>query len=80
MLSVAAPGGARQVDSDLDVGDAITAVLVSGPAHAASFALSANGSFGYTPAADFSGPDSFSYKARDSHNARVGDGDGLADW
>jgi len=37
-------------DTDLD-GDPLTAILVTGPMHAGSFALSANGSFTYTPAA-----------------------------
>ena len=54
-------------DSDSDPGDTITAVLVAGPSHAASFALNANGSFNYAPAADYNGGDSFTYKARDSH-------------
>ena len=35
-------------DADVD-GDTITAVLVSGPSHAASFTLNADGSFSYTP-------------------------------
>jgi VCBS repeat-containing protein len=43
----------------------LTATLVSGPAHAASFTLNADGSFAYTPAADFNGSDSFTYKAND---------------
>ena len=67
-LNVAAPGVLAN-DSDPDTGDTLTAVLVSGPSHAASFALNANGSFSYTPAANYNGPDSFSYMARDSHNA-----------
>ena len=65
-LTVAAPGVLGN-DSDSDPGDTITAVLVAGPSHAASFALNANGSFNYTPAADYNGGDSFTYKARDSH-------------
>ena len=36
-----------------------------GPSHAASFSLNANGSFSYTPAADYNGTDSFTYKAND---------------
>ena len=51
-------------DSDLDV-EPLAAVLVSGPAHGA-LTLNANGSFTYTPAADFNGADSFSYKANDT--------------
>ncbi len=56
-------------DSDPDTGDSITAVLVTGPANAASFAFNANGSFNYTPNSNFNGSDSFTYKARDNHNA-----------
>src|SRR6185437_2499679 len=50
-------------DSDVD-GDALSAILVSGPAHG-SLTLNADGSFTYTPAADYNGPDSFTYKAND---------------
>ena len=50
-------------DSDLD-SDSLTAVLVSGPAHG-TVSLSADGSFTYTPHANFSGPDSFTYSAFD---------------
>jgi large repetitive protein len=62
-LSVAAPGVLGN-DSDVD-SPTIHAVLVSGPSHAASFALNANGSFSYTPAANYNGSDSFTYKAND---------------
>ncbi|MBA3528234.1 MAG: tandem-95 repeat protein, partial [Propionibacteriaceae bacterium] len=37
--------------------------LVSGPNHAASFTLDKDGSFTYTPVANFNGPDTFKYKA-----------------
>ena len=50
-------------DSDLD-GDPLTAVLVSGPANGA-LTLNANGSFSYTPNANFNGSDSFTYRAND---------------
>src|SRR6185369_14863209 len=36
-------------------------VLVTPPAHAASFTLNNDGSFSYTPAANYNGPDSFKY-------------------
>ena len=39
---------------------------MSGPTHAVSFTLNANGSFTYTPAANYNGPDSFTYRARDA--------------
>jgi VCBS repeat-containing protein len=61
-LTVIAPGVLGD-DSDVD-GDTLTAVLVSGPAHG-TVALNANGSFSYTPARNYSGPDSFTYKASD---------------
>jgi hypothetical protein len=51
-------------DTDPD-DDALTAAIVTGPSHAASFALNPNGSFSYTAAANYNGPDSFSYKASD---------------
>ena len=67
-LTVTAPGVLAN-DSDPNAGDTITAVLVSGPSQAASFSLNSDGSFSYTPSSNFNGSDSFTYKARDSHNA-----------
>src|SRR5207249_2945099 len=61
-LSVSAPGVLSN-DTDVD-GDALTAVLVTGPAHG-SLTLNANGSFSYTPAPNYNGADSFKYKAND---------------
>src|SRR5207302_1545755 len=61
-ISVAAPGVLGN-DTDVD-GDSLTAVLVAGPAHG-SLTLNANGSFSYTPAANYNGSDSFTYKAND---------------
>jgi len=61
-LTVAAAGVLAN-DTDLD-GDALTAVLVSGPA-SGTLALNANGSFTYTPTANFNGTDSFVYRASD---------------
>ena len=43
----------------------LTATLLSGPAHATSFSLNTDGSFNYTPAANFSGADTFVYRAFD---------------
>jgi VCBS repeat-containing protein len=61
-LSVAAPGVlGNDVDGD---GDGLTAVLVAGPAHG-TLNVNADGSFTYTPAPDFNGSDSFTYKAGD---------------
>src|SRR5262249_42227890 len=50
-------------DNDVD-GDALNAVLVGGTAHGALI-LNPDGSFTYTPNADYNGPDSFTYKAND---------------
>jgi uncharacterized protein len=61
-LNVAAPGVLSN-DSDVDF-DSLTAVLVSGASHG-TLTLNANGSFSYTPALNYNGPDSFTYKVSD---------------
>ncbi len=61
-LTPAAPGVLGN-DSDGDA-DPITAVLVTGPSHGA-LTLNADGSFTYTPADNYAGPDSFTYRATD---------------
>jgi VCBS repeat-containing protein len=65
-LTIAGPGLLAN-DGDVD-GDSFTAVLDSGPAHG-TLSLNADGSFNYTPDADYYGSDSFSYQARDSSAA-----------
>ena len=67
-LAVSVIGGVLHNDSDPD-NDALTAVLVSNPSHAQSFQLNADGSFSYTPVANYNGTDSFTYKARDPSGA-----------
>ena len=62
VLTVAAPGVLGN-DTDVD-GDALTAALVSGPANGL-LTLNTDGSFSFTPNADFNGSDSFSYMAQD---------------
>ena len=63
-LTIAAPGVLGN-DSDPD-GTAPTAVLVAGPLPAqGTLTLSANGGFTFTPASNFSGPASFTYRASD---------------
>jgi VCBS repeat-containing protein len=62
VLSVEAPGVLTN-DTDVD-GNALHAVLVDGPAHG-SLTLNADGSFGYSPATNYIGGDSFNYKAND---------------
>ena len=50
-------------DTDID-GDALTALLVTGVSHGA-LSLNPDGSFTYTPATNYNGSDSFTYRARD---------------
>src|SRR5205814_1691602 len=63
-LSVSAPGVLAN-DSDVEA-DPLSAVLVSSPAHGA-LTFNSDGSFSYTPAADYNGSDSFTYKANDGN-------------
>src|SRR5437879_13250470 len=65
LLAVPAASGVLTNDTDAD-GDKLTAELVSGPTHAATFTLNPDGSFSYTPVPGYIGPDSFTYRARDS--------------
>src|SRR5690606_12118919 len=63
-LNVAAPGVLAN-DTDAE-NDALSAVLVAGPAHAAAFTLHADGSFDYThDGSETPLQDSFSYQASD---------------
>ncbi|MCX7843915.1 MAG: cadherin-like domain-containing protein, partial [Candidatus Bipolaricaulota bacterium] len=65
-LSVSAPGVLAN-DSDPD-GDALTAELVSGPTQG-TLTLNPNGSFTYTPPANWTGTTTFTYRAKDTSNA-----------
>ncbi|WP_264060738.1 Ig-like domain-containing protein [Mycolicibacterium psychrotolerans] len=66
-LTVTAPG---VLANDTDPGGgALTAQLVAGPSHAQAFTLNTNGSFTYTPTPDWSGTDTFTYRALDSQGA-----------
>jgi VCBS repeat-containing protein len=61
-LTVSAPG---VLNNDTDVErDPLSAALVSGPSHG-TLKLNSNGSFTYSPAANYNGADSFTYKAND---------------
>ena len=62
-LTVAASAGVLANDTDAD-GDALSSVRVGGPAHGV-LTLNADGSFSYTPTANYFGTDSFTYKAND---------------
>ncbi len=61
-LTIAAPGVLAN-DSDAD-GSALSAVLVAGPSHG-GLTLNPDGSFAYTPDANFNGTDVFTYNASD---------------
>lgn len=50
--------------SDVDGGDTLTATVVNGPSNG-SLTLNADGTFTYTPNANFNGTDSFTYKVND---------------
>ena len=60
-----APAGVLGNDTDGD-GDALAAAPASDPAHG-SLTLNGDGSFSYTPAPDYHGSDSFTYRASDGH-------------
>ena len=62
-LTIDAAGGVLANDTDAD-GDPLTAAVVSGPANG-TLTLNADGSFNYTPNANFNGSDSFTYTASD---------------
>lgn len=62
-LTVSGVAGVLVNDSDIE-GSSLTAALLNGPAHG-SLTFNSNGSFEYTPDADYSGSDSFTYKAND---------------
>jgi uncharacterized repeat protein (TIGR01451 family) len=62
VLMVSAPGVLGN-DSDPD-SDALITILSSGPAHG-TLALNADGGFTYTPSTNYSGVDSFTYRASD---------------
>lgn len=59
-ITVTAPG---VLSNDTDVDGPASATTLVGPAHGA-LSLNANGSFTYTPHANFNGNDSFSYRAQ----------------
>ena len=58
--------GVLSNDTDVD-GDALTADLVATTANG-TLTLNADGSFEYTPTADYHGPDSFTYQANDTQD------------
>ena len=64
-LEVDVSSGVLSNDTDADVGDVLSAVLVSDASNG-TLVLNSDGSFTYTPDADFSGTDSFDYVANDT--------------
>ena len=62
-LTVSPVDGVLANDTDVD-GDALSAAVVTGPSNG-SLTLNADGSFTYTPNANFNGADSFTYTASD---------------
>lgn len=67
VLNVLAASGVLANDQDYE-GDALTAELSAGPTQG-SLSLASDGSFVYTPAPGYRGPDSFTYLARDAYGA-----------
>lgn len=64
-LVVSAANGVLANDTDPDTGTTLTAALVGSAAHG-NVALQADGSFTFTPAANYSGTATFTYQARDA--------------
>jgi VCBS repeat-containing protein len=55
--------GGSVLSNDTDPNGTPTATLIGSPGHASSFTLNGNGTFNYTPANTYFGPDSFTYQA-----------------
>ena len=68
-LTVDAAGGVLNNDTDAD-SDTLTAVVVLQPSHG-TLTLNTDGSFVYTPDADYSGDDAFTYMANDGFTDSV---------
>ncbi|MFM9964548.1 MAG: DUF2341 domain-containing protein [Planctomycetaceae bacterium] len=68
-----APTYGGVIGNDMEVDSSrLSATLVTGPSNAASFSFNADGTFAYTPLANFSGTDSFTYLVNDgSFNSNV---------
>ena len=64
VLTVPVATGVLANDVDVDTGAVLTAVKVTNPLHGA-VVLNADGSFTYTPTANYNGADSFTYVAND---------------
>lgn len=62
---LAFPGTVATLASDVDV-DTLTFTVVTAPVHG-KLTLNSNGTFTYTPNANYNGPDQFTFKANDTH-------------
>ena len=62
--TIDAASGVLANDTDVDVGDTLTASVVD-DAHHGSLSLNGDGSFTYTPDATFTGSDTFTYRVND---------------
>lgn len=67
VLTMKATAGVLHNDTDVN-NDALTAMLVDGPSHG-TLSLQADGGLTYTPQANYSGVDSFTYVPRDGTSA-----------
>ena len=65
--SAAVNGDLRNISSDAD-GDALAFAVTSGPNHG-SLTFNANGTYSYTPSANYNGADSFTYSVTDADGA-----------
>jgi hypothetical protein len=70
ILNIDMTGGVLANDTDVN-GDALTAILVSGPSHGL-LVLNPDGSFTYTPNPDWHGVDSFDYEVSDGELTDIG--------
>ena len=68
-LTISAQNGVLSNDTDVD-GDPLEAMLISGPSNG-TLTLNADGSFTYTPNANFNGEDTFTYRAVDPSDAEA---------
>ena len=66
-LNIAAPG---VLGNDANPGGTLTANLVTGVSHG-TLTLNSNGSFSYVPTLNYSGPDSFTYRANNGIDSNV---------
>src|SRR5207249_7776811 len=57
-------GNVLSNDTDVDTGTTLTAAIVANPTHG-TVTLVSTGAFTYTPAPNYNGSDSFTYKASD---------------